>query len=135
MLTIDKLDMSNGVSSIRHINKNLTPKLLKMPHLNVVVDLGELGEVVVHHMSAKEFRTIAIEPICNKHRYVIQPSVSGGCRQHDPLVVLCKLIEGLDPRPVTNKPLLIKYDHSILDIFVVGDVVPRVDHDRVCHGP
>src|SRR5690606_6207185 len=57
------------------------------------------------------------------------PVVARRTAEHDPLIGLGKLEEGLDPRSRSDQTLLIKYEEGVLDVDVVPDVVPGVDSE------
>ena len=78
-----------------------------------------------------EVRAVPVEPVSEKHRNVIHPCVARCCGQEDPFVVLRDLEETLDPYSLTDHPLLVEYKERVLDVGVLRDAVPAVDHNLV----
>ena len=82
-------------------------------------------------MLVNEVGLVSVEPICDEDGDVILPGIPRGSRQQDPLVLLGDFQECLRPSPIADDSLLVKYKEAVFHIFVLGDVVPRVDDDFV----
>ena len=70
---------------------------------------------------------IAVESIGDKDRNIILPGIAGGCGEQNPIVRLNDFKKRFGPGAVTNHPLLVKYKEGVLNVHILGNVVPGVD--------
>ncbi len=112
-----------------HVDQDFIPKSDQPPCIAVTVNLRILGPPVIDHMLIHKVGLIAVEPICDKDRNIILPSIAGRSRKQDPIIRLDDFKERFGPGAVTNHPLLVKYKEGILNVHILGNVVPGVnDH-------
>lgn len=82
-------------------------------------------------MLVDEIGLVPVEPICDEDGDIILPGIPGGSGEQDPFIHLGNFQECFCPSPVTDDALLVKYKETVFYIFVLADVVPRVDDDLV----
>ena len=82
-------------------------------------------------MLVDEIGLVPVEPICDEDGDIILPGIPRGSLEQDPFVHLRDFQECFCPSPVADDTLLVKYKETIFYIFVLADVVPRVDDDLV----
>ena len=82
-------------------------------------------------MLVDEIGLVPVEPICDEDGDIILPGIPGGSGEQDPFIHLGDFQECFCPSPVTDDTLLVKYKETVFYIFVLADVVPRVDDDLV----
>ena len=82
-------------------------------------------------MLVDEVGLVPVEPICDEDWDIILPGIPGGSGEQDPFIHLGDFQECFCPSPVTDDTLLVKYKETVFYIFVLADVVPRVDDDLV----
>ena len=111
-----------------HGHQDLIPEPNQPASIAVAVDLRILGPPVIDHMLIHKVGLIAIEPIGNEDWNIILPGVARRGRQQNPVIGFDDFEEGLGPGSITNHPLLVKYKEGILDVHILGDVVPGVDN-------
>ena len=82
-------------------------------------------------MLVDEVGLVPVEPICDEDGDIILPGIPWGSGEQDPFIHLGDFQECFCPSPVTDNTLLVKYKETVFYIFVLADVVPRVDDDLV----
>lgn len=119
------------VSLELHRHENTIAQTDQPSGVEIPVNLRILRPPVINHMLVDEVGLVSIEPIRDKDWDVILPGIPRGSRQQNPLVLLGDFQECLRPSSIADDSLLVKYKEAVFHIFVLGNVVPRVDDDFV----
>ncbi len=73
--------MPGRMAQVGHLNQNRVAQLDQLVHAYVTIYLWVFRKRVIDNMLALEFRPILIETVSDKYGNVIQPGVSGSCRE------------------------------------------------------
>ena len=123
--------MRCGMPLELHRHENAIAQTDQPSGVEIPVNLRILRPPVINHMLVDEVGLVPIEPIRDKDGDVILPGIPRGSGEQYPLISLGDFQECFCPSSVTDDSLLVKYKEAVFHIFVLGDVVPRVDDDFV----
>ena len=110
-----------------HGHQDLVPEPNQPASIAVAVDLRILRPPVINHMLIHKVSLVAIEPVGDEDWNIILPGVAGCGGQQNPVVGLDDFKECLSPGSIPDNPLLVKYKEGVLDVYILGDIVPGVD--------
>ena len=123
--------VGNSFSLEVHGHQNAVPQPNQAACVAIAVNLGKFRVAIPDDMVIDELSFVSVEAIGNKDGNIILPSVARRCREQYPVVRLGNFQERLGPGSIADDPLLVKYKECVSHIRILGDIVPRVHHNRV----